>query len=111
MSHAEGTPVLSRAAAMQRIAETLSRADGLPPIDVTVAQHVEGDPVVIVESLDAYEWGHHLHLDWVADTLTGEVEFTGIVNGVRWSILYLPRTAPRATDWASPIHHTQVISA
>lgn len=109
MTHAE--PVLSRAAAMARIAETLAQADGLPPIDVMVAQHVEGDPVVIVESLDAYEWGHFLHLDWVADTQTGEVEFTGIVNGVRWSVLYLPRSVQRPVDWSSPIHHTQVIAS
>ena len=108
MSHAEAL-VLSRAATLERVAETLKMFDGLPDIEPSFARHVEGHFVVIFETLDAYEWANALHLDWIVDTGTGEVEFTGIVNGVCWSVFYLPRTSPKATNWTSPIHHTMVI--
>lgn len=109
MTHAEAL-TLSKSTALKRISETISQADGLPPIDFAITRHVNGYLIVIVETLDAYEWANFLHLDWIADTGTGEVEFTGVVNGVHWSIFYLPRTMPKATNWASPIHHTQVIA-
>lgn len=108
MTHAASL-VLSRAATLERVAETLKQFDGLPDMEPSFARHVGGHFVVIFETLDAYEWAQALHLDWIADTATGEVEFTGVVNGVSWSIFYLPRTSPKATNWASPIHRTMVI--
>lgn len=114
MSNAEGAYVHiwpSQASALEQVAQTIGQADGLPAIEFTMTRHVDGYPLVLVETLDAYDWANHLHLDWVADTKTGEVEFSGVVDGVHWSILYLPRTTQRATDWASPIHHTQVIAS
>ena len=103
--------VLSKPAAMRLLAETLEQADGLPPIDLIVTTNPAGEPIVIVETLDAYEWANHLRLYPLPNTVTGEVQFRGVINGVQWAVMYLPQRPVPYTlvDWNSPTQVTQMV--
>jgi hypothetical protein len=105
--------VLSLPAALERLSETVAQADRLPQVDFTITRTVEGEPLIIVESLDnGYDWANHLNLRALQiNTLKGEVEFRGHINGVLWSILVLPdEPVPYIpTDWDSPAHQTQLV--
>lgn len=98
-------------AALARLAETFSQADGLPPIDLTVTTNAAGEPLVIVETLDAYEWANFLRLYPLPNTVTGEVQFRGVINGVQWAVMYLPQRPVPYTlvDWNSPAQATQMV--
>lgn len=56
-------PIASMPAALDQLAQTLRQADGLPELSefwITINSH--GEPMVIAETLDAYDWANHLHL-------------------------------------------------
>lgn len=105
--------VLSLSAAIERLSETVAQADGLPQVDFRITCTVKGEPLIIVESLDnGYDWANHLNLRALQiNTLKGEVEFRGHINGVLWSILVLPdEPVPYIpVDWDGPAHQTQLV--
>lgn len=105
--------VLSLPAAIERLAETVAQADGLPQVDFTITRTVKGEPLIIVESLDnGLDWANFLRLPLLQlNTLKGEIEFRGPINGVLWSIMILPdEPVPFIpVDWDGPAHQTQLV--
>lgn len=112
MSHVEAL-VLTKAAAMGRAAQSIeiAQAGGLPDIDYQVITHADGLPKIMVHTPHAVEWALHLWLKRMQNInyATGEIEFVGVVNGVRWSITVLKDEDPRSVDWSGPVHRTMVI--
>lgn len=104
---------LSMSAALERIAQTVGQADGLPLPVFKVTQTVHGEPLVIIDSLDdSYAWANHLRLPLLENnTLNGEKTWRGRVNGVLWSCMCL-RDEPIPyipVNWDGPAHQTQLV--
>lgn len=101
-------------AALDRLAETLRQADGLPELsDVHVVINAHGQPMVIAEPGDVitvYSWANHLDLRprHQLDTSTGDVEFRGMVNDLLWSLLFFS-TRRTPANWDGEVHKTQAI--
>ena len=118
MLHAEASPAAQVSPiALELVAETLRQADGLPPIELKFTTTIDGEPLVLVETLDAIEWAHHLHLrpEYVdtSPNSRGEARYGGLVNGVRWAVMYCPDQPIGyvPTDWTGPVHATQAFPA
>ena len=104
---------LSLPAAIERLSQTVGLAHGLPEVDFVVTRTVSGEPLVIIESLvSGFDWANFLRLSpLVLNTVSGEIQFRGRVNGVQWAIVILPdQPVPYSlVDWDGPAHQTQLL--